>query len=521
MGNNSSSKIKNKSTRPGGAGKSSKLAARIAGRHQSVNYIPQKNHRTPTRTPTRRNDRVNPVPETINQQRFQRDVYQPAKDSTIMHGSQEEEEEEEGGSNYYREGHRVNLCGSRAATDSYEDYDEDFDQAMPSSTLTEGNFSARPTRTANGLDKGRNWISTSGSADKNGPGDKIIDQWPCEIVDTDNPVIFVENRVYIGPSDKDEFKCFDLGQFHHHHYHQQKQCDWDVAPPPYSHSTPKQKKRVLFEKVNYEKYRRVRSQHNYSGDDEDSPRHSPPDGVGGQQRCNEHYAMNKRTTHKHCFSNGEIDRDEYGHQWCQDLLNWSREAAEYQRRRRHQNNQQNGLMSASPPPPPPPLDSMDNSRSSGNWFHDKFRSSSASRYNKMSGTEDSGVVCQFDEDDDEADDDFWGRSKNGKSFSANDNDDVKHSQHVTMAGQKQVEDGVDSWEVLKQKVFEPAESTITPSRIVRDSDGRLLGRRCSCNSMCTSLCTLETWVDDEIFDNNFNEELERRVGRVENGISRD
>lgn len=438
--------------------KSSKLAARITpsfGRNQSVHYLPQKNHRTPTRTPTRRNDRVIPAPEIINQPRFQRSIYRCKDNSTTCDDDLSHEKTK-----------RLNLYGSTAAADSYEDFDQ-----LPSNS--EEYFSTA----ANGLEWSRNWISTSDNNPTNN-GDSN-DQWPCAIVDTDHPVIFVENRVYVGPDERDEFKCYDLGQ-------QQQQQEREDPLPPYSHSTPKQqrKKTVLFEKVNYEKYRR--SQRSYCGD-EDSGDHD--------------FSTNKCSVHKHCFSNGEIDRDEYGQKWCQDLLNWSREAAEYQRR----HNQQNDWSSS-------PVDSS----SGSNWFQDKFRSSSGSRYNKMSAAEDSGVVCQFEEDV-EADDEFWGRTKS--NFGANDSDD-KRRQGATTTQQKVVaEAGVDSWETLKQRVFEPAEKNITPSRVVRDSEGRLLGRRCSCNSMCTSLCTLETWVDDEVFDNNFNEELERRVG-VGYGISR-
>lgn len=49
---------------------------------------------------------------------------------------------------------------------------------------------------------------------------------------------------------------------------------------------------------------------------------------------------------------------------------------------------------------------------------------------------------------------------------------------------------LDSWDVLKSKVFDTSDT-------------------CWC-SRRTSLCTVETWLEDEIFDNSFNEELERR-----------
>ncbi|GAB0098191.1 hypothetical protein DMENIID0001_139000 [Sergentomyia squamirostris] len=49
---------------------------------------------------------------------------------------------------------------------------------------------------------------------------------------------------------------------------------------------------------------------------------------------------------------------------------------------------------------------------------------------------------------------------------------------------------LDSWDVLKSKVFDTSDT-------------------CWC-SRRTSLCTVETWLEDELFDNSFNEELERR-----------
>ncbi|XP_059613841.1 uncharacterized protein LOC132259985 isoform X2 [Phlebotomus argentipes] len=49
---------------------------------------------------------------------------------------------------------------------------------------------------------------------------------------------------------------------------------------------------------------------------------------------------------------------------------------------------------------------------------------------------------------------------------------------------------LDSWDVLKSKVFDTSDT-------------------CWC-SRRTSLCTVETWLEDEAFDNSFNEELERR-----------
>lgn len=476
---------------PGKSSGSSKLSTRIIaptfGRKHStaVNYTQQRNqhHRTPpppTRTPTRRrHDRVIPAPETINQQRFHNGIRSEDNSTTYDDLSYEEE--------YQQSRQRVNLYG--CTRDSYEDFDQ-----LPTATTT--------ARTTNGLDKSRNWISTS-SRDSDKNRTEFIDQWPCEIVDTDHPVIFVESRVYVGPNDKDEFKCYDLGP------RQEDKQLWEEPLPPYSHSTPKQqqagkKKKVLFEKVNYEKYRRGRSERTYSGDDEDSP--------GGRQRLNECSS----SSHNHYFSNGEIDRDEYGHKWCQDLLNWSREAAQYQRR--HHNHQPESQLS-------PEFDGSSCHNNNSNWFQDRFRSSSASRYNKMSGTEDSGVVCQFeddeadeqakvDNDDEDDDDDFWSRSNNF----ANDKEDRSRLNERQWANEEPagkgaaVDDG-DSWEALKQRVFLPAENRLgTPSKLVLDSEGRLLGRRCSCNSMCTSLCTVETWLDDDVFDNTFNEELERRCG---------
>lgn len=435
-----------------------------------MNYTQQKNHRTPTR----RHDRVIPAPEAINQQRFNSGIRSEDNSTTYDELSYEEELQ------------RVNLYGH---ADSYEDFDQH----------SEGQHSlAMTTRTTSGFDKNRNWISTSG--DKKGT--EFIDQWPCEIVDTDHPVIFVENRVYVGPNANDEFKCYDLG-------HGVREYPEEPLPP-YSHSTPKQqrtekKKKVMFEKVNYEKYRRVRSERTYSGDDDEGDedereRNRPGRDFEGHFQC----GPNECSAHNHYFSNGEIDRDEYGHKWCQDLLNWSREAAEYQRK--HHRNE--STMS--------PV--LDNGSASGNtnWFQEKFRSSSSgvSRYNKMSGTEDSGVVCQFD-DEEEDDDEFWNGSRS-KNLASDKQTSQRQSakESATMTTTRAVdgkEDGVDSWETLKQRVFLPAEKH-TPSKLVMDSEGRLLGRRCSCNSMCTSLCTLETWVDDDVFDNTFNEELERRCG---------
>lgn len=536
MGNSSSTRSKSKSIYRGTGGASgiigsglssstSKLAARIAPtfsrQHTSVSYIPQKNPQTPTRTPppptssnARRNDRVIPAPETINQQRRLAKGAAPQR--------------------------RVNLYGTtNTATDRYEEEweqaeadhpaacppcDDVFDQRQRSPNCE---APAQNSTATNGFDKSRNWISTSGgSRDDNknqtppattSAGD-IIGQWPCEIIDTDHPVIFVENRVYVHPN------CVNGTQQQQQHPFK---CEHRDEPwsPGYAHSTPKQQRRgknqktVVFEKVNYAKYQRTRSQQGDGGDSEWSPTWTTTDCKGTNDDdggpCNESCPRHFFSTNG---SRGEIDRDEYGQKWCQDLLNWSREAAEYQRQRRAEfgyNSEveerdggggggESGAV---------PVDS-------DNWFHDKFRSSSSvqqpqqGQYNRMSGTEDSGVVCQFQEDED--DDEFW-----SNNFSANDNEDAQKKGRRMGEGRVAEVPEVDSWEVLKQKVFErPAELNITPTKMVRDSDGRILGRRCSCNSMCTSLCTLETWVDDEVFDNNFNEELERRVEADGYGICR-
>lgn len=492
MGNSSSSRSFN-SKRSGGRSSSSsstsKLAARITPNfvRETVSYIQQKNNKTPTRTPTRRRDRVNPSDgaDIINQeQRFQRGISRSEDTSTAFESYQEEHR-----SHSHRQQQpkklkqlrRVNLYNSNS-TDSFdqlpveEGYFSTTNNATPATTRT----------TTKGFDSQHRYQPAA---------DDIIDQWPCEIVDTDHPVIFVENRVYVGPDDKDQFQCYDLANGHQ-----------NGPLPPYSHSTPKTKKKakkVLFEKINYEKYRQGKG------------RYSPPPTVDGGGSPRAHWPDDEDEfggggdcpTHRHRFSNGEIDRDEAGQKWCQDLLSWSREAAEYQRRRQQQQNSNCDSADLE-------LSSSSPGRSgSSNWFQERFYSNSGGRYNRMaSGTEDSGVVCQCDdEEDEECDverdydgDDFWG-GNNKKCADMSDGGGGFQKGNVA-------EDGVDSWEALKKQVFIPAERNMTPSRVVVDSEGRLLGRRCSCNSMCTSLCTLETWVDDEVFDNQFNEELERRCG---------
>lgn len=385
----------------------------------------------------------------INQQRFNRGIRSEDNSTTYDEISYEEE--------HHR---RVNLYGS-AGESSCDDFDR-----LP------GYYDSQEE--ANG-----------GGGNKSGHHRKstVAGRHSDEIDDTDHPVIFVENLVYVAPppnssGGKDQFKCYDLGG----------DKTQNSSSPYAAHlSTPKRTKKVLFEKVNYEKYRRVTSGRSCTEFDDDD------EGEEGEERFGEsdyHHQHHR----DHYFSNGQIDRNEYGQKWCQDLLNWSRDAAEFQRRQ-HQESSGHGQ-------------SVDS-----NWFGDRFRSAVGSRYNKMSSTDDSGVVCHFEESATAAeedaysfneDEDFWTRSECASDVN-NQRQQQKRQRHAQTDSPPE-----ESWEALKQRVFEPAEMDMP--RMVRDNEGRLLGRRCSCNSMCTSLCTLETWLDDETFDNTFNEELERRCG---------
>lgn len=335
----------------------------------------------------------------------------------------------------------MNLYGSAAG--SYDDFDR-----MPSSSS-------------------RDWMSADRSV---------------ELDETGHPVVFVENRVYVNPGGKDEFKCYDLEtvsaeqkqQHQHQPYHSSA----------FLHSTPKASRRtnkkVLFEKVNYEKYKRARSER--SGDDdyyyeEGSSLHGMNYNVDENGRPRTHWPDRP----SHYFSQCEIDRNEYEQRWCEDLINWSREAAEYQKKHRRDYEYRHQ-----------PEEEEHGQRQENSWFQDKLRSVSGTRYNKMSSTDDSGVVCHLD---DSVEGDPWCRASQ-----LNPVNDTR----TRMDQRRDNGTELQSWEAIKEQVFEPAESGSRGTNV--------LARRCSCNSMCTSLCTVETWLDDETFDNSFNEELERRCG---------
>lgn len=431
---------------PGGP---TKLGSRFGRHHQSVNYT---QHRDQNRTPTTTRSRRLGVavasssrsPE-INQQRFNRGIRSEDNSTTYDEVSYEEE--------HHR---RVNLYGS-----AEESSCDDFDRLPGYYEQT-----TTPTTSRGGNKSGHHRKPTGTGMNSN------------EIDDPDHPVIFVENRVYVAPhrnGGKDQFECYDLGE---------GRIQNSSSSYAAHLSTPKRAKKVLFEKVNYEKYRRVTSGRSCTEFDDDDDEEG--EAKSGELECHQH-------RRDHYFSNGQIDRNEYGQKWCQDLLNWSRDAAEFQRKQHHESGYGQSVDS--------------------NWFQDRFRGAVGSRYNKMSSTDDSGVVCHFEdsaaaeEDDEDAfidDEDFWTRSDCASDM----NSQRQREQRQSHAQTESPPD--ESWEALKQRVFEPAETDMP--RMVRDSEGRLLGRRCSCNSMCTSLCTLETWLDDETFDNSFNEELERRCG---------
>lgn len=383
-----------------------------------MNYTQHKNQshsRTPTKSSSSRRRRVVAESPEINQLRFNRGIRSEDNSTTYDEISYEEDH----GQPPRR---RVNLY--RDEGDIARGSIDDFDRL--SSPLAAAAAYCDPN---------------------NKTGD--IDQWPSPIDDTDHPVVFVENRVYVAARRQ--------------------------SPEQ------KRKKKVLFEKVNYEKYKRATSERSCGPgeEDEEEEEDGGHQGEAWEHRKGENYFVSP-------------EKEQMGHQWCQDLLNWSREAAEFQRKRQTQLGDENE-------------GGGDFARSvdSSNWFQGKFSVSSSSRYNKMSSTDDSGVVCQFEEDED-----FWTRSG-----SANDINRERRRQKQM----QEFESPPESWEALKRQVFEPPEEDPrTRSQMVRDSEGRLLGRRCSCNSMCTSLCTMETWLDDEAFDNSFNEELERRCGITTN-----
>lgn len=471
---------------PGGASRksTSKLVSRLGpsfGR-QTVSYTQHKN-RTPNRTPTRTaNARIMPASSgrspDVNQRSFNMGIRSEDNSTTYDELSFEEDH-----------GFRVNLYRSPTG-DSFGD--DDFDR-VPEDP---GRFY---------LDNGDDHLDSDYARRANCNTNRRandVDQRPGEIDDgdTDYPIIFVENRVYIGPNDKDEFKCYDLDG------HAKATAAQELPPPPpYSHSTPRKRtKRVLFEKVNYEKYKKVTglnqgtpSRGSIGSGKSTSPRSrritKAATSSSPRVIAHNHYPNLSKSSFNELeddetrpcnqtgyFSDYDSDRNhhDYGSKWCQDLLNWSREAAEYQRQHQHESG----------------FEELSGESGSANWFQDKFRGSSAvARYNKMSATDDSGVaVSQLDE----SDGDEWRRDNSVATTSGG-------GKQGKYKGAEDNKPDPDSWNALKQRVFEPPEVL---------NDHHRLGRRCSCNSMCTSLCTLETWLDDEIFDNTFNEELERRCG---------
>lgn len=286
-----------------------------------------------------------------------------------------------------------------------------------------------------------------------------LDQWPICSYEDDH-IIFTDNKVYIGYNDNQSFKCFNIKQP-------------DTNDEIYGRNTEEKgepsKRELVFEKVNYEKYKKTSNATsssrvlNFNGGDLSSSleqQHQKEDDTFCYQRRTS-YDQDVNDTAFADYGSNYLDTDRFvgEERWkskFQDCAVWSDHAGEKE------------------------------GEFAGKCFRDKTNDGSPwSRgvYNNRdsSRNEDSGIIC---DNTFENSIDFKDTTQGGDLNECSASMDV------------------DSWAVLKRKVFE-----VEPGRHANGSR--------MCGSSNNSLCTLSTWVDDECFDNSFNEELERRCSEID------